>query len=158
MYTNIRGIKGKKTGLTELLQDSRPQLFLITETQLRSDLTIRIDGYTFYSRKREGKNGGGVGILARNDIVPIITCHISDRNIELIWVNIRRGGKTPLIAGTYYGKQETPASKDEIEQEMHLLTEEIIEMKKEGEIILAMDGNAKIGLLNEKPSRNGKLL
>ena len=31
-------------------------------------------------------------------------------------------------------------------------------MKKEGEIFLAMDGNAKLGILGEAPSRNGKLL
>ena len=38
------------------------------------------------------------------------------------------------------------------------LTEEIQEKSKEGEILLAMDANAKIGLLNEAVSRNGKLL
>lgn len=31
-------------------------------------------------------------------------------------------------------------------------------MKREGEIFLAMDGNAKLGILGEQPSRNGKLL
>ena len=31
-------------------------------------------------------------------------------------------------------------------------------MKSEGEIFLAMDGNAKLGILGEVPSRNGKLL
>ena len=41
---------------------------------------------------------------------------------------------------------------------MESLTEEIEEMKKEGELLLSMDGNAKIGLLNEEISRNGKLL
>ena len=64
----------------------------------------------------------------------------------------------PLIIGTYYGKQETRTSKAEIEQEIQLLTEEIAEMKREGEIIIAMDGNAKIGILGEPISRNGILL
>ena len=41
---------------------------------------------------------------------------------------------------------------------MDKLTEEILEMKASGEIILCMDGNAKIGLMGETPSRNGKLL
>ena len=41
---------------------------------------------------------------------------------------------------------------------MNTLREEIIEMSKEGEILLAMDGNAKIGILGEPISRNGNLL
>ena len=50
--------------------------------------------------------------------------------------------------GSYYGKQECRVNKDEIEQEMTLLQEEITEMK-EGEIFLSMDGNGKLGILNE---------
>ena len=41
---------------------------------------------------------------------------------------------------------------------MQTLKEEIMEMQAEGEILLIMDGNAKIGLLNEPISRNGKYL
>ena len=87
-----------------------------------------------------------------------MTCHISERNIEIIWVNIRQKKKSPIIIGTYYGKQETRTSKSEIEQEIQLLNEEISEMKREGEIVIAMDGNAKIGILEDTVSRNGKLL
>ena len=49
-------------------------------------------------------------------------------------------------------------SKQEIQKEMQLLNEEINERKKDGEVILTMDGNAKIGLLGEDISRNGKEL
>ena len=62
-----------------------------------------------------------------------------------------------LINGTYYGKQES-TSNQEIEIEMGLLEEEILEMKKDGEVLLAMDANAKIGLLGENVSRNGHKL
>ena len=129
----------------------------MTETQLRTNITQKFEGYTFFSKVREGKVGGGVGICARNDITPYMTCQISERNIKMIWLNIRRKNKPPLIIGTYYGKQESRTNKSEIEQEMQLLSEEIIEMKREGEIIIAMDANAKIGLLGETISRNGKL-
>ena len=73
MYANIRGLKGKKTGLIEILQENQPHLFLLTETQLRSDISPKIANYVLYSKKREGKIGGGVAILVRVDIVPIIT-------------------------------------------------------------------------------------
>ena len=107
-----------------LLHDTQPQLFLLTETQLRSDISPKIANYTLYGKKREGKIGGGVAILVRNVIVPNVTCHLSERNIEAIWVNIRRIGKPPLIMGSYYGKQESRTSKYEIDHEMHLFAEE----------------------------------
>ena len=84
-------------------------------------------------------------MLIRNDVRHNIAPHISERDIEIMWASIRRSGLPPLILGTYYGKQES-ASKNEIEREMMMLTEEITEMRKEGEIVLAMDANAIIGL------------
>ena len=43
-------------------------------------------------------------------------------------------------------------------EEMDKLSDEIREKNDEGEVILFMDGNGKIGLLGEELSRNGKLL
>ena len=158
MYTNIRGMKGKVNGLTQVLHEHEPQIFLLTETQLKSNTGIKIKGYTVYSKVRTENSGGGVAILVRNDILKHVAPHISDRKIEIIWVSIRRKQQQPIFVGSYYGKQETRTSKEEIEKEMELLQEEITEMKNEGEVFLAMDGNGKLGLLNETPSRNGKLL
>ena len=61
----------------------------------------------------------------------------------------------PLLVGIYYGKQECRVSKSQIENEMQLLNEEIEEMKKDGNMLIVMDANAKIGLLGEEISRNG---
>ena len=158
MYTNIRGMKSKRNSLTETLHEHDPHLYLITETQLRSNVGMQIDGYTFYSRKREGKNGGGVGILVRNDVKNKTSPHISDRNLEIMWISLQRKARRPLMIGVYYGVQESRTNKEEIELEMSLLREEITEMQMEGEILITMDANAKIGLLGEEISRNGKLL
>ena len=75
MYANIRGIKGKIASLITVLDDIQPHVFLLTETQLRADTGINIPNYTFYGRKREGKVGGGVGILVRNDIKNYTATH-----------------------------------------------------------------------------------
>ena len=158
MYANVRGLKGKKTSITEILQQNEPNIFLISETQLRSNLAETFAGYTFFHKKREGKTGGGVGILVKNDFRHNIAPHISDRPIEVMWLSVFRSNDTPLIIGVYYGKQESRTTRDEIEREMMLLTEEIEEMQRDGEILLAMDGNAQIGLLGEPISRNGKCL
>ena len=158
MYANVRGLKGKKVGITELIQQQEPHIFLMTETQLRSDMTESFVGHTFFHRKREGKVGGGVGTLVKNDFRHNIAPHISDRPIEIMWLSIFRNGDTPLIIGVYYGKQESRTSRDEIDREMTFLEEELIDMKNDGEILLLMDGNARIGILGEPISRNGKCL
>ena len=137
MYANVRGIKSKKTGITEILQQYEPHVFLISETQLRSDMTMSFVGYTCFHRKREGKVGGGVGILIRNDFRYSIAPHISDRAIEIMWISVFRGDNVPLIIGVYYGKQES-TTRNEIDNEMILLTEEITEMMNDGEILLAI--------------------
>ena len=133
-------------------------MFLLTETLLPTNNDINIHGYTFFSRARRDRKGGGVGILIRDDVKNIITPHISDRPIEIMWVSVRRYGDCPLFVGCYYGRQESRCSKEEITDEMNLLSEEIEEYQKEGEAVIFMDGNGKIGLLGEEKSRNGKLL
>ena len=65
MYTNIRGMKGKVNGLTQVLHEHEPQIFLLTETQLKSNTGIKIKGYTVYSKVRTENSGGGVAILAQ---------------------------------------------------------------------------------------------
>ena len=120
---------------------------------MRSNICGKISGYTLFSRARENE-----AILVRDDITNIVTPHIPERNLELIWAFIQRKNKSPLFVGSYYGKQETRTSKNEIEREFQLLSEEIEEKSKDGEIFLAMDANAKIGLLGEIVSRNGKVL
>ena len=158
MYTNIRGLKGKRSSLIEQLSAEQPHLFLLTETLLTTNSDIQIEGYTFFGRARTGRLGGGVAILAREDIRNYIIPHISDRDIEMIWVSYKKKKCPPLFIGCYYGKQESRCSKDEITVEMTHLAEEIQENSAEGEILIFMDGNGKIGILGEEKTRNGKLI
>ena len=160
MYTNIRGVKGKRSSLIEHIHSENPQIFLLTETLLTTDNDIHIDGYTFFGKARKDRKGGGVGILVQNEIKNSVIPHISDGTIEIIWLSARRkkDPTRPVFIGCYYGKQETRCSKEEILVEMNNLSEEIERFQMEGEVIIFMDGNGKIGLLGEEKSRNGKLL
>ena len=158
IYTNIRGLKSKISCLIEQLASEKPHLYLLTETLLTTDTDMQIQGYTFFGKARNGRGGGGVAILVRNDIINLVIPHISDRDLEIMWVSFKRKKCMPILIGCYYGKQESRCSKDEINIEMGKLSEEIEEYRKEGEVMIFMDGNAKIGLLGEQKSRNGKLL
>ena len=158
LYANVRGIKGKTSSISELTQELNPHLFFITETLLQTNGGINVQGFTFFGKARTTSQGGGVGILVRNDIRNNVATHISERPIEIIWISVKRHQSQPIFFGVYYGKQESRITKDQIETEFHYLTEEILEMKSQGELLLTMDGNAKLGLLGEDLSRNGKLL
>ena len=156
-YANARGILSKRNSLIDILGDLRPQVALITETMLTHSHGLQIDGYSYIGKLRMGRSGG-VGILVSNNVKGAITPHETSRNIEIIWISINRKLDRPLFLGVYYGKQETRTNKEEIGKEMDELTEEIMDIQKEGNVILFMDGNGKIGILGEEPSRNGKLL
>ena len=71
-----------------------------------------------------------------------VSPHYTDRDVG---EPIQR--ETTLVHfGVYYGKQEY-TSQEDMKEEMDKLTEDILEMKASGEIILCMDGNARIGLM-----------
>ena len=158
MYSNVQGIKSKRNSLINIFEELSPKIALITETQLTEGSGIKIEGYTFFGKAREKKAGGGVGIFVDNEIKHCTAPHINSRNLEIIWISITRKNLRPLFVGVYYGKQESEGTKADIEAEIGQLTEEILEVQQEGEMILFMDANAKIGLMKEPVSRNGKLL
>ena len=55
LYANVRGFKSKIKSINQILLEQRPHLFMITETQLRSNTGISLEGYSFYGRKRDIK-------------------------------------------------------------------------------------------------------
>ena len=112
----------------------------------------------FCGRARNEGKGGGVGILVKNEKRIMVAPHYSNRDLEILWVSIDRKNQKPLYVGVYYGKQETTCNKEKIKEEMENLTEDLLGIKNEGEVIICMDANAKIGLLGEAMSRNGKLI
>ena len=144
--------------MIDVLGELNPQIALFTETMLKSGSRFEIDGYTFCGRNRDTKSSGGVGILVNNEIKDVVTPHETQRDIEMVWVSVRRRARQPVFIGVYYGLQESRNSRNDMLMEMDRLGDEIQEKKEQGEVILFMDGNGKIGLLGEEKSRNGKLL
>ena len=53
---------------------------------MRSHVSEKISDYTLFSKIREGKNGGGVAILVRDDIRNIVTPQI---RLSRMWKNVR---------------------------------------------------------------------
>ena len=97
-YSNVQGIKSKRNSLIDIFEELKPRIALITETQLTTGGSCKIDGYTFFSQPRE-RAGGGVGIFIDNEIRASVAPHVSKRNLEIIWVSISRGRLRPVYMG-----------------------------------------------------------
>ena len=159
MYANCRGLKSKIPCLKNILSELEPNIVLLTETHLTEDKGMNIDGFTFFGNARKGgKKGGGVCILVKNEMKTFVSPHYTKRDIEALWISVGRQSTKPLYIGVYYGKQESTSNKVQIEDEMEKLKDELMEIQCEGEVIVCMDANAKIGLMGEETSRNGKLI
>ena len=144
--------------IMDILGELKPQIALFAETMLKENNGFKIEGYTFCGKSRAKRACGGVGILVKDELKHVITPHETDGDLELMWVSIQRKGKKPIFVGVYYGKQETRNNRNEMLLEMDRLSSEVHSKKNEGEVILFMDGNGKIGLLGEDVSRNGEML
>ena len=158
LYANARGIKSKMPCIKNVFAEKKPDIALFTETHLSDDKGMNVDGYTWFGKARKTGKGGGVGIFVKNEKKSVVAPHYTQRDLEITWVSINRNTNSPLFVGVYYGKQETTCNKATINDEMVRLTEEILEMQREGEVIICMDANAKVGLMGEEISRNGGLI
>ena len=114
------------------------------------------------TKNRQNKEGGGVAILVRNDLVTKTNTikNLEDQDQEILWLRMNIT-KHPLIIGIFYGPQEN-APQEEIERQYSQITTQINKLKRKGDIILTGDFNAKLKITTPKikqdQSKNGKFL
>ena len=74
LHWNIRGLLNKQDGLTQLIRplggSNKVSAVCLNETWLRSETSSKVDisGYNFVSKNRQGRKGGGLGILISKDL------------------------------------------------------------------------------------------
>ena len=68
MYSNIRGYRSKRTSLIQILEEVKPDIVLLIETNLTGNTTINVPGYKAVCRNRKNSDGGGLAILVNNSI------------------------------------------------------------------------------------------
>jgi len=88
--TNICGLFSKFSALEIAVQHSKPDLLLLCETHVNSQLSnnnaFKLPGYECFRRDRQSK-GGGVAIYYRSSL-PCILVHTS-RQYEGVWILLR---------------------------------------------------------------------
>jgi len=160
LYANVNGIISKMKRLEVIAKTTNPDVIALTET--KSEVIPALENYTWTHKPRKKGKGGGVAIAIHHDIRQLqIESTLEETEAEILWTKIAKG-KSIFCIGTYYGKQEGHKV-EEVELEYNQLTTHINRLKREGEIILTGDFNAKMDVYKENKciqhsTRNGKFL
>ena len=67
-HINIRSCRNKEVEISLFLKENDIDILSLNETWLKSNFKLDIPNYTIARRDRLRRQGGGVAILARNDI------------------------------------------------------------------------------------------
>ena len=127
---------------------------LLFETKFSNE-PLPIKGYKWFYKNRKNREGGGVAIAARKDLLKSTTEveNLEDQNQEVLWVQLKSFHETTFV-GVYYGKQETD-KREEVQTEYSQLQAQVHKLEQIGEVILQGDHNAK--LLHFIDARDGDL-
>lgn len=140
---NIQGgIKNKIAELEKYLAKRRYDLVALQE--VRNVDKLKVKGYKYYARICE--NGeGGVGFLVALHLVPLVKRLRSQHNNQL-WLKLRgTGGRKDLyICSAYMPQESSPV--DERKKVWTALKESALSFRSQGEVVLAGDMNARLGL------------
>ena len=105
IYTNADGVSNKQVELSEIINNEKPHIVLITETKLNSsDIStqiFKVNNYNIYRKDRVNEDGGGgVALLVHQDLFSEL---IPDNlfNTETIACKIQYDNQSVLIGCIY---------------------------------------------------------
>ena len=160
---NSAGIKCKLKSFENVLSTVQPQLWMLQETKLRPNETIKCEGineFQVYYLARQQSQGGGLALGVIKELESTLVRE-GDDTTEAISVQVV-AGKLPIRVVLGYGPQEN-AKKDIKDKFWKFLEEEVIKTELEGHgLMLQMDGNLHSGpdLMKNDPNpqnKNGKM-
>ena len=106
MVANVNSIKGKKAEIAHLCASVKPDLILVSESKLDSDIKhteFLPAQYTGHIRKDHTRHSGGVMIVHKKDLViDELEVLDSDRHDHIVWARISLCNASPMYIGSYY--------------------------------------------------------
>ena len=88
MEDNVRGVKSKINSIKDIINEEEPTIIALTETKLKEEDKIEIEGYTIKRRDRV-EEGGGVMIAYKDGIKNIVQVVREEyREFEMLWIKI----------------------------------------------------------------------
>ena len=104
MYTNIDGLVSKLNELKDYMLEEKIQIVCLTETKLNSVIkneALNISDYNIWRKDRKHKNGGGVMILTKKDLIVKEMEHHTSDNVELVSVEVITEDGVVTVATLY---------------------------------------------------------
>ena len=105
IVTNCRSLVNKKAELINLLDSTKADIAICTETWLNSSISdseICPDNYSLFRNDRTDRRGGGVAILTSNKLMVSQPVEYMCNNSELLWAEIQLVGCKKLMIGSFY--------------------------------------------------------
>ena len=164
LLVNMRGFKSKKESLSRILDNIKPDVVAINETQLKGKVKVEMDGYKSWTRNRVGQGGGGVATsvaLKHQDMV----VGAGEGEQEEYLVTRMEGFSPALTIVNCYGEQRK-TGKEEVEEKWKRMLRVMEEIRARGELCLLCGdlnkhvGNDELGIPGNHPdiSPGGRLL
>ena len=104
LHINIRSLTKNLEKLEELLSDldKMPEIIAISETKLKAEFKLQLDGYDFL-QKDSSTNAGGVGLFISKSLnyEVIEHYHLHNNDCEELWVKIKMRNKVKIFGVIY---------------------------------------------------------
>ena len=164
MYSNPRGIRSKKESINSIIEDTKPDIIVFAETNLKGKNTLKIKGFKETAYRNPKQKVGGL-LIATNEKskIEMIILDINEK-YEHLWAKITVNKQTFVIGVVYGIANETTINKEEIEEWHEQLEQNYIKYAN-NKVMIIGDFNAHIGNDEEgiegnlkKKNKNGRLL
>ena len=122
-YQNVRGLKSKIDFLAKTIDDYKPTLICLVETQLSKEKQIQIPGWKIF--RNDGTNNSRGILIAINEKLKTIVVEVN-REEEIgqtLWV-LLNNQKTQVRMGVIYGPQENVTPKKYLRPSWHWIREQ----------------------------------
>lgn len=143
--------------------ENGPTVMVMVETHLsKEDKIEEIEGYRMIRREREEEEGGGILIMVRDNMKPLLVEREDEKESEMVWVKIKNA-RIVYNIGVIYMPQENNKTKGQLQKIYAKIEEEVTRTKQAGEKILIIgDFNCKVGKEiegnHDRVSKGGKML
>ena len=122
-HINIRSLTSKIDDIMILLGNHQIDLLCLSETWLKSqvlDKFLPFPGYRILRRDREGRRGGGVAILHREEMQVKQLSMSGEGPLETLWASATWRGGRPTTVGVIYRPPDSPvaASLEHLEDQL----------------------------------------
>ena len=156
-YCNIRGLKSKTTSLETVLDQTKPDIILIAETQVIGRCKIKIQNYIINGEANRNNKSGGIliGTRKNSDIETVILK--KDPKNQQIWAIIRTKTYSLRVCLVYGYPSEHRITPEELEEWYVVLEEEYMKQMEYDTMIIG-DFNAHTGTDGMPMNSNGKNL